>query len=273
MITTLRLPENRPVPCGAMPTHLTLDDHLDALQLGGAALRAAAADAGLAATVPTCPDWDVKELVAHQGMVHRFAAANLRRDGDHRPEDSVAEAAASPDLFAWYSDGLDALVETVNVTPEDAEAVVFLEDAPVPRRFWARRQAHETTMHGVDALSAAMGRRPTAEDVTIPASVAADGVDELLCGFVPRVAGGLRSEEPFTVVVRATDTGHTWSLRVSAEPVVTTPDAADDDADAVLSGTAVELYLGLWNRADEIAADGRADVLEQWREQVQVRWG
>jgi hypothetical protein len=40
----------------------------------------------------------------------------------------------------------------------------------------------------------------------------------------------------------------------------------------VLSGTAVQVYLSLWNRADELTTEGRPDVLGQWRKQVRIRW-
>jgi hypothetical protein len=53
--------------------------------------------------------------------------------------------------------------------------------------------------------------------------------------------------------------------------VVTTPDATGGPA-AVLSGTAVQVYLSLWNRADELTCEGRPDVVGQWREQVRIRW-
>ena len=254
-----------------MPVRLGFDDHLDALKLAGAVLQAAAAEAGLGAEVPTCAEWDVAELVAHQGMVHRWAAANLRRENDHDTEESLAEAATTPELLAWFAGGLDSLIATLHTTPDDAEAMIFLVDAPAPRRFWARRQAHETTLHSVDAMAGALARRPSAGDVTIPAALAVDGIDELLCGFVPRPSSRLRTDEPFTVAVRASDTGDAWTMRVSADPVVTMPEDTLRP-DAVLSGTAVQLYLSLWNRADEISAEGRTDVLDLWRSQVQVRW-
>jgi hypothetical protein len=37
-----------------------------------------------------------------------------------------------------------------------------------------------------------------------------------------------------------------------------------------MSGTAVRLHLSLWNRADEITTNGRADVVDLWRAQVRV---
>src|SRR5262245_19260318 len=92
--------------CRWPPLRCRLADHLVALGRSGNALRAAAAAAGLDAKVPTCPAWDVTKLVVHQGMVHRWAAANLRGDTAHDTSASKAEAAAAADLLAWYSAGL-----------------------------------------------------------------------------------------------------------------------------------------------------------------------
>jgi uncharacterized protein (TIGR03083 family) len=255
----------------AMPTHLSLDEHLAALDRSGNALRAAAASAGLDAKVPTCPAWNVTKLVIHQGMVHRWAAANLRGDTAHDTSASQAEARAAADLLAWYSEGLVALVATLQQTADDAKANVFLRDAPPPRRFWARRQAHETTIHSVDAVAAVHGRWPTASEVNIDAALAADGIDELLTGFVTRGKGRLHAAEPYTVLVRTADTGHRWTVRISDGPIVTTPgDTARPDV--VLSGTAAQLYLSLWNRADELTTEGRGDIVEQWRSEIRIRW-
>jgi uncharacterized protein (TIGR03083 family) len=252
-----------------MPMHLDLGQHLAALVRAGAALRDAAA-AGLDSRVPTCPRWDVRALVTHQGMVHRWAAAQLRRDRAHRTDDSTAEAAAAPDLLAWFSDGVAALVDTIRATPPDAEASTFLRDAPPPRHFWTRRQAHETAIHGVDAVAAGLGRWPTEKDVAIEPALAADGVDELLCGFITR-GSKANSIEPVVVHVRTDDTGHAWTVRIGDAAMSTTV-GQDGPADATWRGTAVQLYLGLWNRGDEITVEGREDVLATWRRRVRVCW-
>jgi uncharacterized protein (TIGR03083 family) len=254
-----------------MPTHLSLQAHLAALVGSGAVLGEAAAAAGLDAKVPTCPAWDVTDLVIHQGMVHRWAGANLRGDTHHDTSASQAEAKAATDLLGWYREGLAALVDTLNTTPDDAAANVFLKDAPPPRRFWARRQAHETTIHSVDAISAVHGRWPTAADVDIDPALAADGIDELLTGFITRGKGALHSAQPYSVLVRADDTGHEWTVRISNGPIVATP-GGTTGPEALFSGSAVQLYLSLWNRADEITTQGRADVVDAWRSQVRIRW-
>jgi uncharacterized protein (TIGR03083 family) len=255
-----------------MPTQLSLDDHLSGLTSSGAALHDSAAAAGLTAKVPTCPAWTVTDLVVHQGMVHRWAAANLRGEADLDTSATQAQGRAAPDVLAWYSDGLAALIETVRSAPEDARAPVFLRDAPPPRRFWARRQCHETVIHGVDALSASLGRWPTAAEVDVDPLLAADGIDELLTGFITRGKGKLHAAKPYTIGVRAADTGHAWAVRISDGPIVTTV-GETAQPEVMFAGTAAQLYLSLWNRADEITMDGPTDMLDQWRSAIRVSWG
>jgi hypothetical protein len=40
----------------------------------------------------------------------------------------------------------------------------------------------------------------------------------------------------------------------------------------VLSGTAAQVYLSLWNRDDELTWEGRPDLVDEWRRQVRIRW-
>lgn len=254
---------------GEMPTSLGFDRHLEVLGAAAALLRERAVDAGSADQVPTCPRWTVIDLVAHQGMVHRWAVASLRGDSGHDSERSLEEAAAG-DLFAWYAAGVDELLTTLRSVPEDVKAMVFLRDAPPPRSFWARRQAHETTIHGVDALAARLGRIPTAAETGIEPEVAVDGIDELLCGFLPRGKGKPRLDGIAALRVTSTDTGHTWTLRYTPDHLQASPDA-DGKVDAVLTGTATQLYLGLWNRGNEV--EGPEDIVLGWKKQARIRWG
>jgi uncharacterized protein (TIGR03083 family) len=166
-------------------TPMTLDQFLTAIRSAAERLHDHADRAGLNAPVPSCPEWDVAALLSHVGMVHRWAAANLRGDSDHRTEDSEAAASAAPNLLAWFDEGARALLEALITTPADLEAMVFLLSAPPPRLFWARRQAHETTIHAVDAQAAALRRLPRSDETMINDDLAADGIDELLRRLCP----------------------------------------------------------------------------------------
>jgi len=256
-----------------MSTTLELRDHLDGLREAVVAFVRYADRAGLRAPVPTTPDWTVRRLAAHQGMVHRWAAATLR--GDQADPDALEEEGRRhPDPLEWLRDGAIELATEIHRAPEDLEAPVFLRDAPPARRFWARRQCHETTIHAVDALAAALGRYPKAADTWISEPLALDGIDELLRGFLPRSRSRLRSEEPMTVGVVPGSGGRAWLVEVGPEPPVTTETTRDEarrrEVDVRLEGSAVALYLTLWNRSDEVAPTG--DGLDLWRTGARVTW-
>lgn len=269
-----------------MPSSLPFADYGEAIGDAASVLRNNAAAAGLTAAVPTCPGWTVRDLVLHQGLVHRWATQIVSGIpiGQVRPEAEVlAEGQAAPDLLDWFDNGLVDLLNTLARAPEDLQAFFFLKDAPPPRLAWARRQAHEVSIHAVDAMAARLGRAPATAQVWVRPSLAADGIDELLTGFLPRRTTQLRSPDPLTVLVRAEDVGTSWRLHIGTGPVRTTvgdpPDAADAiDAtgsaspDVVLAGTAKGLYLALWNRGGDVVETGGRDFLALWRDRQRVSW-
>jgi uncharacterized protein (TIGR03083 family) len=250
-------------------------DHVAALRAAADRLCAAAAAAGLDAPVPTCPGWTVRELLAHQGMVHRWATAHVTDDSDGQRETDAVEAVGltEPDPVAWLREGADTLATALESAPADLQALVFLKDPPAPREFWARRQCHETTVHEVDALAAQLGRMPSAPETAVGTGLAVDGIDELVTGFLTRGKARLRSEPPLRIALRPSDSDSAWLLEVGLEPVVTTRHTAASapEADVTLGGTAAQLYLGLWNRGDEIVTDDQA-ALALWRELARVTW-
>jgi uncharacterized protein (TIGR03083 family) len=250
-----------------VPTTLTPDQHLAALRDAVSAFARAAQHAGLDVPVPTCPDWTVRRLIGHQGMVHRWAAANLRgRTIEIDATERAGRRAPSP--VDWLRDGAIDLVAAISTAPDDVQTVVFLNDAPGPRAFWARRQCHETTIHSVDALAAALGRYPTSADTTVDPAVAVDGIDELLAGFMTRNKSRLRSESPMLVGVVAEESPTGWLVEVGPAPAVVTVAPSDEVAercDVRIEGPAVAVYLTLWNRSDEL------DVLDLWRS-APVTW-
>jgi uncharacterized protein (TIGR03083 family) len=256
-----------------MPTQLMPGVHLEGFRSAMVAFVRYADRAGLQASVPTTPDWTVRQLIAHQGMVHRWAAAILK-GGRGDPDAYEREGRSVSDPVEWLRDGAIELAMAITTAPDDLEALVFLNDAPPAKRFWARRQCHETTMHAVDALSAALGRYPKAADTWITDEIALDGIDELLTGFMTREKARLRAEEPITIAVCPEGSERSWVVTVSDSPAVTEVVAATDEvcatSDVRLEGSPVALYLTLWNRSDEVAAE--SDVLDLWREGSQVRW-
>jgi uncharacterized protein (TIGR03083 family) len=229
--------------------------------------------------VPTCPEWSVRQLTAHTGMVHRWARAQVT--GGETPfadEAAVLSRVRVPDLPVWLLDGADTLVSALRDAPEDVAAWVFMETDRTPLQFWHRRQAHETIVHAVDAMAVARGSVPTSGEVTaalgdvLTPDLAVDGLDELLMGFAPRGRSKLWDGTPVTVAVVADDIDASWTLSVAEEALTVTAGQAVGDVDAHWTGTAAQLYLGLWNRGEEITVDGDPELLHRWRGRQRVRW-
>ena len=237
-----------------------------------AVLRSNAGTAGLAVPVPTCPGWTVHDLVAHQGLVHRWAAAYIARTGRPAPDAIVlAEADAAPDLLDWFDEGMVVLLNAVANAPADLDVKFFLPDAPPPRDAWLRRQVHETTIHAVDAMAARLGRAPRADEVWVKPWLAADGVDEVLTGFVVRRNPQASLPRTQTVLFKATDVDRSWLVRFTHDGAVTTRDTPDEPADVTVTGTARELYLSVWNRGREAEASDPT-WWDDWAEHVKVTW-
>ena len=58
----------------------SVDDYLASLDAAVDRMAVWSRAAGPDASVPTCPGWTVRDLLAHQGMVHRWATAVVRAD-------------------------------------------------------------------------------------------------------------------------------------------------------------------------------------------------
>ncbi|MFD3659222.1 maleylpyruvate isomerase family mycothiol-dependent enzyme [Streptomyces sp. NPDC058659] len=252
---------------------MKIAEHITALETAGRALAEAAAEAGPDTEVPTCPGWRVRDLLRHTTMVHRWATAFVVEGYTTYHPDGGEPALDGDELLAYYREGHAGLVAALRAAPETLECWTFLP-APSPLAFWARRQAHETIVHRADAESALATGPGTVDPVS-----AADGIDELLCGFHGRDSSRVRTPGPRILRVRATDTGDVWTVRLSAtEPPRTErgtqaaaagPGAA---ADAEFSGTAGRLYLTLWNRlpADAVTLTGDDELARLWRENSAV---
>ncbi|WP_171109351.1 MULTISPECIES: maleylpyruvate isomerase family mycothiol-dependent enzyme [Streptomyces] len=241
-------------------------DFINTLDREGRLLATAAAEAGTGAKVPTCPDWQVRDLLRHTGMVHRWATAFVAE-----ARTSYQPAGELPDLdgdelVTWYREGHRRLVDTLSAAPPDVQCWQVLP-APSSLAGWARRQAHETTVHRVDAEAARGGT-----SAEIAPDFAVDGIDELLRAFHARRKSAVRTEEPRVLRVRATDADDAvWTVRLSAEPPVTERDDAGA-ADCDIGGPADRLYLSLWNRLPFPEVGGDSALADLWREKSGIVW-
>jgi uncharacterized protein (TIGR03083 family) len=247
------------------------------LSAQGHLLGDAAGQAGLTADVPTCPGWTVRDLLLHVGGVHRWATAvvdgALAEPPDvEQPYDIAAELPEDDALPDWFRTGHSNLVRTLRAAPADLVSWTFLP-APSPLAFWARRQAHETAVHRVDA------DRASGPGVSAPLDpgFAEDGVDELLTCFVSGRGRRLRARTDRSLHVHATDVDAHWQVRIGPATPRAVRVARDEHADSTMRGPAEQIYLALWNRLpwDGLTVTGdrtAAQLAELWASTVHVRW-
>jgi uncharacterized protein (TIGR03083 family) len=254
------------------------------LQEEGELLAGAAERAGLDAPVPACPAWRVRDLLKHVGYVHRWAAGYVREQHpkwvDRASEKEILAGGPHDDaLPGWFRDGHAALVRALEAAEEDMTCWTFLT-APSPLAFWARRQAHETAIHRVDAEQAAGAAGAAGAgaggDPSFAPGFAADGVDELIMGFLGREAQrGSWDGPPGVLVFQADDvTGATPHWRVVSTPGQLAVARDAGPADCEVTGTAAGLYLLLWNRRDAggLQVCGDLGTLAAFRAHFQVTW-
>src|SRR5690606_9367186 len=172
-------------------------EHIAVLKREGEHLADAIGRADPDQPVPTCPEWTVRELAHHMGRVHRWAAAVVRDAWPDQPTSEDEERIwgtmpADDALEAWVREGHRQIVDALTSAPADLSCWTFLA-APSPLAFWARRQAHETAIHRVDAQTV------LGEPGEVEAAFATDGLDELLLCFFAGRSRRLRNDKPVTL--------------------------------------------------------------------------
>lgn len=238
------------------------EHYLDELERQGRLLRDSAVRPSLRAAVPSCPGWDVARLLGHVTKVHHWAASLLRGG---RPEEFEFSAPEDGELFEVYDAGLAEVLGQLRATPETA-VVWTMTPAPSGRLFWARRLAHETAIHRVDAqLAADFGVQPFEPEFAV------DGIDELLTGSAARFdRGGLPGDK--VISLTPLDSNASWTLRIGPD-LLSCESGAVDDADLSVFGVASDLYRWVWNRGGEgdVALRGDLTLADRWRRDFTVR--
>jgi uncharacterized protein (TIGR03083 family) len=254
---------------------MEIAEHITAVGREAKSLAAAAEQSRLDVPIPTCPGWNMRDLVRHLSEIHLWAAARVAKRTTKLFPDDISEHVDSwpdlavfwpddDDLVGWYLETNANLVSVLESAPPDLDCPTFLP-APSPLAMWARRQAHETAVHRFDAENAA-GTASGFDPI-----FASDGIDELLAAFSPRKQD-FPVASPQTMVVQPKDTDDRWHLTFAPDGITTV--RGEEPADVTLTGDASDLYLVLWNRQDDssIAVTGDRDLLQKWHGNSRVRW-
>ena len=237
-------------------------DPLAAIRVGSLGLVTSARAAGVGAPVPSCPDWDVHELVLHSGTTQRWAKTLVSTGATGYVAADLGELPIERDgIFDWFDEGTRLLLDVLERT--DPAAPVWSWGSDHHAGFWSRRMAHETAVHGWDAGTAAGAA------AAIPVDVAVDGIDEQLDNvpfmltFRPEIASLRGTGE--TLHLHATDADGEWLIRLTPEGIETTREHAKGDVAA--RGTASDLMLFLVGRVgpEQLEVFGDRALLERWQ--------
>lgn len=215
-------------------------DHLQGLRTELALVRSALGG-DLDASVPSCPDWRVRDLVHHLGTVHRMFRRVADEGWMERPPPPDVDDRPDADddaVVAWSLRQADLLVAALAELDPGAPRWNFTTEHQVGA-FIPRRMHHETLVHRWD-LQRAFG-----DPGPIDPEVALDGLCEYLGVFVPRVGGWAG---PAAVIHTVVVGGPTLELVVTpGERPATSPVPACEPG-VVVTGPSVALLLAWWDR-------------------------
>ncbi len=235
-------------------------DYPGVIGANAAGMVAVARGHPLDTAVPSCPGWDLGQLLVHLGKVFRWSAAAVIAAGE--PPGARAQVGEGQDVVEWFAASADELVATIQGIAPDAPAWNFT-GANAVAGFWPRRQAHESTVHLWDARTA------IGEPTAIDAALAVDGIDEYLTVVAPYLVGRRDGiDTGGSVHLHATDADGEWT--VHTDDGVLRVDVGHAKGDVALRGPAAQLLLVLWQRvpvrAEGLQVFGDAAVLDRWLE-------
>lgn len=243
---------------------------LDSLDLESSRFLVAVSNdaASLDTPLPTCPGWDVAQLVNHLGVTYSRVAlvvSGRRTEApDHRQLPTVPDGEAR---LGWFAEQRTAVLAALETADDDTPVWNWTEDSPGPTSFWSRRLTHETLIHRVD-VELAQGFEPAH---AYP-EVATDTVTEFFELFYPRfesqtLAAGLGD----SMHLHATDVaGAEWTLNPRVSGSAITREHAK--AGVALRATAFELACWTWGRlpTERLEILGDRQIADRFREVVRL---
>jgi uncharacterized protein (TIGR03083 family) len=236
-------------------------DYLAHLRGDSARFRAALATAAAGLRVPSCPDWDVDDLLWHLGEVQWFWGTIVQQRLDD-PDEAEAQKPQRPGDRAGllrFFDSASALLQRA-LAETDPSVEVWMWDAERTVGYVRRRQAHEALIHRLDAELTVGAPTP------LDPELASDGVDEA----IRKMFGGLpdwatSSTGTRTVSLQTADTGLALPLRVNHwsgtsrntgrtyddEPYLVVEHRDGFEPDVTVQAPAADLDAWLWGRAED----------------------
>ncbi|QUH03222.1 maleylpyruvate isomerase family mycothiol-dependent enzyme [Saccharopolyspora erythraea] len=241
-------------------------------------LRTTTAKADMTTPVPSCPGWNVGQLLRHLGGCHRWVERIVRtRSAEFLPDDDFRDLTPYTDedatvLDGWLAEGAALLAGALRAAGPDARIW-----SPVPAggtAFFARRMAHETVVHRADA-TLALGKA-----FEVREQVALDCLDEWMeLGSLPQMFEFHPEKRELlgpgrTLHLHATDTAPEaraeWVVDLTGDAI--TWRRAHEKCAVAVRGPLTDLLLVVYRRrspyAGSVEVVGDTGLLDFWLERV-----
>ncbi|MEU5692667.1 maleylpyruvate isomerase N-terminal domain-containing protein [Actinosynnema sp. NPDC020468] len=209
--------------------------------------------------VPACPGLNLGEAARHVGSTYRMVTTWLREGS--QPLVWQQDPFDGQTLAEYVRAGAGPLVEELAVREPEAFCRTWWPDEQ-NHAFWARRLAHESTVHRMDVQSAAgLPLSPVADDVAV------DGVDEVLSLWLGHRLDvlGVRGTREATVSLRTG--GRVWLAGSGPRPATArlVPRDGPWSADGDVTAPPTTLYRWLWGRLPDrdVVTRGDRDAIAQ----------
>ena len=237
---------------------LDYESHRTALERECDLIIEASGDA-LELPVPTCPEWQVSDLVGHLGDVFTFWRTQLEAASPGAPAEPASRGVpAGADILEWLEGARAKLRHAL--TGHDPEDPCWNWSGEDLTAGWVcRRMALESAVHRYDVEISVGLPTPIDRDLAV------DGIDEWIgvhlatdVPVTPEVSlGGV-------LCLACSDDAAAWTVEVAAGRLRWREGRAP--ADAVLVGSASDLYLFCWNRrpVEALELTGNRDVAAAW---------
>jgi uncharacterized protein (TIGR03083 family) len=217
---------------------------------------ATAAGMGLDAAIPACHDWDVEALVQHVARIYARIARVVSTRMTEQPQAGTVVPDGDP--VEVLRDLLDDLVTALSECDPDTPVWNWEPTAPQVAMFWARRMAHESSVHRFDAQGAHGVMQP------IDAELANDGIDELIDVIARRVYTRDNVAGPTGTVRLQSSDSESW--HVTLEPAGPRRSDVVTEPDVTVRGTSSALLLAAYSRIPwtSLEVTGDTDLLDRW---------
>ncbi|WP_370945420.1 maleylpyruvate isomerase family mycothiol-dependent enzyme [Amycolatopsis sp. cg5] len=212
--------------------------------------------------VPTCPKWQVRDLVVHVGAAHRWAAEIIRTDCRvPLPDPSEANPGPPGNWPEWLRIGATLLIDAVRTVGPQAKVWIVATEGPAI--FWLRRLLNDTTVHHADsALTAGV-------EYKLDPGHAADVITE---GLQLISYPGAEKLKPEVADLHGTGQTLLWQpeepgldgWRITRTPDGVRWEASSEAADVTVSGPVRDLMLMFTGRLPVDGVTGDRALLNHW---------